>query len=209
MTEQEFGSDGQVHPVEHLPAVEGASAPPNDTFETTTRCDTRFPNDFHEWPSPYREASDGAVKRLLSQHPGVGVLSDTSEVIDDTHPRFPVGEEHKGKFWAVRTIVLDRPVIDAFEAAEPASAAQRMRAFEDEHLGAEAPRIDGKIERGHGSLFSRLSPDQRARHAKIEHLAHAEDKVAQAAEKLSEAQVGHAQAVAALEEPDESKNGSG
>lgn len=99
----------------------------------------------------------------------------------------------------------DGPV-DQFAASEPASAAQRLREFEDEHLGPDAPRVDGKIERGHGSLFSRMTDAHKARHTKLEHLHQAEGDLAQAASKLSEAQAAHAQAVAAL---DESKNGSG
>lgn len=53
------------------------------------------------------------------------------------------------------------------EAPEPVSAAQRLREFEDEHLAGD-PRFQGVIERGHGSLFSRLTPEQKEMHASLE-----------------------------------------
>jgi hypothetical protein len=70
--------------------------------------------------------------------------------------------------------------VDSFEASEPA-AAQRLREFEDEHLGADAVRIRGQVERGHGSLFQRLSPEHQKAYAAIEKTAEAEHNAALAA----------------------------
>jgi hypothetical protein len=64
---------------------------------------------------------------------------------------------------------IDPPVpADPTEASEPASAAQRLRAFEDEHLGKDTPRFQGKVERGHGAPLRFLSDELRAEHAALE-----------------------------------------
>lgn len=89
-------------------------------------------------------------------------------------------------------------------AADPApalSAADQLRALEDHHLGPDAPRVDGKIEDGHGSMFSRLPlvhqlhmlalralADVEAEFAKAEaELKAIKDRVEAAAEKVVEA----------------------
>lgn len=51
------------------------------------------------------------------------------------------------------------------------SAAEQLRAFEDEKLGADVTRWDGKVERGHGSLHARMSDADKARHAELEKAA--------------------------------------
>ena len=87
-------------------------------------------------------------------------------------------------------------------AAEPAelTAKDKLRAFEDEVLGKDTPRINGHIERGHGSLYSRhTSPEQKVHYAKLEHLVKAEDKLAHASAELSKAQSEHDAALAAAE----------
>lgn len=56
------------------------------------------------------------------------------------------------------------------EAHQPDAAAQ-LRAFEDEKLGPDAPRYDGKVERGHGSLWGRMSAEDKAKHAELESAA--------------------------------------
>lgn len=56
---------------------------------------------------------------------------------------------------------------------ETVSAADLLRAFEDEKLGPDAPRWDGKVERGHGSLWARMSDEDKARHAELEAAADA------------------------------------
>ena len=53
------------------------------------------------------------------------------------------------------------------EANEP-DAAAALRAFEDEKLGPDTPRFEGKVERGHGSHYRRMSDEDRAKHAELE-----------------------------------------
>lgn len=84
---------------------------------------------------------------------------------------------------------------DPFEASEPASAAQRLRDFEDEHLGADTPRFAGKIERGHGSLFGRLTADKQKIHGAIEKTVTTEQKVSDARAALLAAEAEHNAAV--------------
>lgn len=62
-------------------------------------------------------------------------------------------------------------------AEEPAvemTAAARLRAFEDDRLGADVTRYEGRVERGHGSLFNRMSDEDKAAHAELEQAAEAE-----------------------------------
>jgi hypothetical protein len=92
----------------------------------------------------------------------------------------------------------DRPD-DIFAASEPASAAQRLRAFEDEHLGPDAVRINGHVERGSGSPFHALPPEKRAQYHAIEKTASTEQKLAEAREKLAIAESEHAAAIAAAD----------
>lgn len=75
---------------------------------------------------------------------------------------------------------------------EPASAADRQRAFEDEFIGKSEPRIDGKVQRGHGSKHSLLPQDVRTHH-------HALEQAVEAEKKLGEAQAGLSKAEAELE----------
>lgn len=86
--------------------------------------------------------------------------------------------------------------IDPFEASEPASAAQRLRAFEDEHLGPETPRHEGLVERGHGAPLRFLPDEKRREHAALEKKVHAEKMLAEAESKLAAAQTAHAEAAA-------------
>lgn len=105
---------------------------------------------------------------------------------------------------------------DIFAASEPASAAQRLRAFEDEHLGPDTPRFAGQIERGHGSPLRNLSPELQRKHTTIERLIESENKVAEAAAKLSAADAHHeaakthaARAADAVGERSDSEQGRG
>lgn len=141
----------------------------DDTFECAQRTDIRLPNDFHEWPEPYLKASDAAIARLLKRRPGAVVISDTSECIDDSHPRFPVGDDNKGKFFAIRTVKLDEPDHSEPNEAE-FSTAERLRLFEDERLGPDHLRHNHQVEKGIGSPFSMLTDKERAHHAALEHL---------------------------------------
>lgn len=80
---------------------------------------------------------------------------------------------------------------------EPETAKTRLRAFEDEMLGAEATRINGEIEKGHGSHFKVMMTEaQRHHHAALEHLVAAEGKLAHASAHLAQAEADHEKAKA-------------
>lgn len=87
----------------------------------------------------------------------------------------------------------EKPVgsVDPFEASEPASAAQRLRAFEDEHLGPDAVRIGGHVEKGHGSAFKSLSPAHHGHYAALEKLVDAETKLGVATSAQAQAQAAY------------------
>lgn len=91
--------------------------------------------------------------------------------------------------------------VDPFAASEPASAAQRLRTFEDEHLGADAVRIHGdRVERGSGSLFQRLPPEKRKAHGLIEKTVETERNLDHARSKLAIAENEHNAALSAAED---------
>lgn len=77
---------------------------------------------------------------------------------------------------------------------------ERLAAFEAEHLGEDVPRQNGKIEKGHGSLFHRnLTEQQKHHHAAIERLIDAEQHMMAARAKLQEAEHKHAEAQTKVE----------
>lgn len=78
-------------------------------------------------------------------------------------------------------------------------AADRVRAFEDEHLGKEAVRIGGRIERGYGSPFAAMSDEKKRQYAALEKLVAAEQKLADAHAALIQAEADHEAALAAAE----------
>ncbi len=83
----------------------------------------------------------------------------------------------------------------------PDTAAAKLRAFEDKHLGRKAMRNkDGVVEKGFGSPFKAMSPELLAEHAALEKLVEAEAKVDEANIELSAAKVAHEAAKAALVE---------
>lgn len=98
---------------------------------------------------------------------------------------------------AVDPVVL--PPDHAPPEPEPMSAVDRLRAFEDEKVGKDAPRIAGTLERGIGSLWHRMSEDDKAMHAKIEKLIAAEAKLAAAHTALIAADVEHDAALKAVD----------
>lgn len=63
--------------------------------------------------------------------------------------------------------------------APPATTttATQLRALEDKHLGADAPRVNGAPETGHGSLFSRLPLVHQAHMLALKELMKVEDEV--------------------------------
>lgn len=78
------------------------------------------------------------------------------------------------------------------------SARERLRAFEDEVLGTDAIRIEGHVERGHGSRFKAMTPEQHAQYTVLEALIAAEKKIADASADLAMAEAAHAAATAKL-----------
>jgi hypothetical protein len=84
--------------------------------------------------------------------------------------------------------------------------AARRRAFEDKHLGHDAVRINGQVERGVGSLYSRLSDARKREYDALERAAQTEARLAEAHTALVAADAEHEAAMAALDaaeaEPD-------
>lgn len=91
-------------------------------------------------------------------------------------------------------------------AAKPAdakadTAAAKLRAFEDKHLGRKAMRNkEGHVEKGYGSPFKAMTSEQHAEHAALEKLVEAEAKVDAANVELSAAKAAHETAKAAVTE---------
>jgi len=79
--------------------------------------------------------------------------------------------------------------------AEPVTAKTKLRAFEDATFGKDAGRINGEVERGVGSPFARMTPEQKKQHAALERLVVAEQKLADASAELSKAEAAHEAAV--------------
>lgn len=94
----------------------------------------------------------------------------------------------------------------AYNLAFKDAAPERLRAFEDATMGPNAPRINGAVERGHGSLYSRMTDPQKAEHAGLEKLVGAEQKLAEAHAALIQAEADHEAALAAAE-PAAASNG--
>lgn len=101
----------------------------------------------------------------------------------------------------------DKPLAAEQKIADPEpevsdadlSAVDRLRRFEDEHIGHDAPRIGGQLERGVGSLFSRMPDEDRAHHARLEKLVAAEAKMVTAEAALNAAKAEHAEAQKAVD----------
>ena len=90
--------------------------------------------------------------------------------------------------------------VETTAEAEVVTAKARLRAYEDEVLGADAVRISGEIEKGHGSHYkTKMSAEQRRYHAALEHLVHVEEKLAHAAATLAAAEADHEKAKAHVE----------
>jgi hypothetical protein len=69
------------------------------------------------------------------------------------------------------------------------SAAEQLAQLEDKLFGDRCGRVDGKIERGSGSLFQRLSPEDKATYEALEAQVEAEVQLAAAQAQVSAAQV--------------------
>lgn len=75
-----------------------------------------------------------------------------------------------------------------------------LRAVEDEILGVNTPRVNGKIEKGAGSIYSMLPEAPRKRHADAEAIVVAEKAEHDARVDLEGATKRHAQATAKLQQ---------
>lgn len=91
------------------------------------------------------------------------------------------------------------PATQVSDPPREVPAAERLRTFEDDHLGKEAVRINGCIERGYGSPFAALSPEKKRQYGALEKLVEAEQKLADAHTKLIQAEADHEAALAAAE----------
>lgn len=85
----------------------------------------------------------------------------------------------------------NKPAEQAIPVPPVESAKAKVRAFEDEVFGPDVPRINGEIERGIGSPYSRMNDKQKAHYAALENLVAAEKAVAAADAKLAEAKAAH------------------
>lgn len=80
--------------------------------------------------------------------------------------------------------------MDDVETAE-LTAKQKLRAFEDETFGKDCVRISGEVERGFGSPFKKMTPEEARRHAALEHLVAAEKKLMDATAAVDAANLAH------------------
>ena len=71
-------------------------------------------------------------------------------------------------------VETDPSVRIADRSDQPVEASQRLRAFEDERFGSDEFRLNGEIQKGHGSKWRTLTNEQRAYHASLERLVAAE-----------------------------------
>ncbi len=90
--------------------------------------------------------------------------------------------------------------LGANPAPAPVTAADKLREFEDKTFGKDAPRINGELERGVGSPYSRMTPTQKAHYASLDHLVKAEKAVADASANLEAAKLKHDAAVKASDD---------
>lgn len=88
--------------------------------------------------------------------------------------------------------------MDDVETAE-LTAKQKLRAFEDETFGKDCVRISGEIERGYGSPFKKMKPEQARHHAALEHLVTAEKHLSDASAAVAAANIAHDDALAKAE----------
>lgn len=94
-------------------------------------------------------------------------------------------------------------------------AAARLRAFEDEHFGEDAVRIDGKVERGSGSPYQAMSEPQKRHYQALEKAMEAEVKLGAARSQMAIAENEMAAAEADIEraeadaEKDDSEDNDG
>lgn len=90
-----------------------------------------------------------------------------------------------------------KPLLGKAHDEPDTDAAARLRAFEDQHI-PDAVRLDGKVERGVGSTYSRLHPARHAQYEALERLVASEQKLAATHAALIQADVEHDEAMAAV-----------
>jgi hypothetical protein len=78
------------------------------------------------------------------------------------------------------------------------SAADRLKLFEDQTLGADVPRVGAKIEDGSGSRYAGLCAADKQHHADLLKLVETEASLATAADAYAGAQAAHAAALKAV-----------
>jgi len=95
---------------------------------------------------------------------------------------------------------LDRERAEAVvDDPEPESTGvARLRAFEDEHFGKDAVRINGRVERGSGSRYQALPEPKRRHYQALEKLVEADEKLVAAHTALMTADAAHEAAMEAV-----------
>jgi hypothetical protein len=116
-------------------------------------------------------------------------MSDETEIQTDAAP-------------APAPVIPADPIPDAPEAID---AKTRLREFEDEAFAdskIEVVRIGDRLERGNGSAFAALPDHVKAKHAALERLVDAEQKLADANAAVAVAQSEYDAALTAVEGSD-------
>ena len=96
--------------------------------------------------------------------------------------------------------IEETPKMESYTATAGMPAADRLEQLEVKLFGAVQPRIDGQIERGHGSLFKRLSEEDQARYVALEREVAAEAKLAEAKQAVCVAELELKEASEAVKE---------
>lgn len=86
---------------------------------------------------------------------------------------------------------MTEDINDVSDMQDLATAAAKLRAFEDDVFGKDASRINGDVERGVGSPFAKMTDVQRAHHTALENLVKAEKAVADAGAAHAKAHADH------------------
>lgn len=125
----------------------------------------------------------------------------------ETAPKSPIAFDevlHKDEHPArEQEHVAEKPIDphaqEIMPTADPVTARQKLRAFEDEHFGKDAVRVNGEIERGHGSPFADMDQHEHRQYAALELLIAAEQRLADSTTALAVAEAEHEAALARLE----------
>jgi hypothetical protein len=99
---------------------------------------------------------------------------------------------------AAETPVAKQGNLGTSTTAEPVTAKTKLRGFEDAHLGRDATRINGEVERGIGSRFKAMTPEKHAEYLALEALVAAEQAIADSSAALEKAKQDHEVALVKL-----------